>query len=153
MSLQQIIVLQGSASKGKTSCLNNLIDLLKQYEEKTYTKIATERANDHRRVFVYQKTRIAITTYGDPPGETIEKNIDFAEKNECTILITASRSRGATVDVIEAYRLKHTNVTITFVAKEIVSNGNKSLQDEVNKTQAQDLMKLLNKTLKKGTSK
>ncbi len=150
MSLQQIIVLQGGASKGKTSCLNNLIDLLKQYEEKIYTKVATERANDHRRIFVYQETRIAITTYGDPPEKYLKKNIEFAEVNQCSILITASRSRGVTVDVIEAYRLEHTNVTITFVAKEIVSKGNESLQDEVNKTQAQDLMKLLNKTLKKG---
>lgn len=127
--MKTIIVLYRRANTGKTTTLNYLIRLLDKSKEGE-THPLTE---DRRVVISYDNKSIAVTTQGDNKYE-IEENVKFFEKEDCDILVTATRSRGQTTDIIDKYH-KEINAKIIWIEKKL----SVILEDSINQMQAKDI--------------
>lgn len=155
--MKKIIALYGSGKKGKTSTLKKLIEEMRkdssfsEEEEK-----AEQYLNDDERIIcTYKNKKIAITTGGDTE-DIIKENLAFFEEHECDILVTATRTKGKTVDYIEDYENKN-NIKIIWKWKFIGTNSTtyglskckeKVLFDTINNVQAEDLLNCLHEVIK-----
>lgn len=140
--MKKIIALRGRSQVGKTTTLNILIGMLD-------TSLKTEELKRDRRIsLIYRGIKIAICTAGDSK-DIIKSNIAFIQENDCEVLITATRTRGAGVNTLKEY-VTLQNVPIKWVNKTIVERE-QGLSDEeykiewkdANFTQARDLKKLI----------
>jgi len=123
----KVIVLSGIANTGKTTTLNLLNNLINP------NKPITD-GNDHRRAFTYKGKTIFIATPGDDKAQ-IDENIKRARKENCDILVTASRTRGAGKEL-----LREQFKDILFIEK---NTADQQEQDLVNKAQALDLQAII----------
>ncbi len=133
--MKQIIALCKRSNTGKTNTLNYLIGLLDKSQE---ADIITAPTGDRRVVISYNNKKIAITTCGDN-GEELNKNIKFFEENGCDILVTATRSKGKTKEIISNYAQK-IKANIIWIEKNIAQR----LTDRINQTQAEDIQAVIN---------
>lgn len=127
--MKKIIALYRRAETGKTSTLNLLIELLDKNE-----KAEENRLTEDRRVSIsYGSKKIAVTTWGDNEVE-LKENIKYFEKKDCDILVTATRTRGETTEILNDYA-KEINTEIIWIEK----NLSASLEELINQTQAKDI--------------
>lgn len=127
--MKKIIALYRRAETGKTSTLNLLIELLDKNK-----KVEEERLIEDRRVSIsYGSKKIAVTTWGDN-GFELKENINYFEKEDCDILVTATRTRGETTEILNDYA-KEINTEIIWIEK----NLSASLDELINQTQAKDI--------------
>lgn len=133
--MKQIIALDRRSNTGKTNTLNYLIGLLDKSQE---ADIITAPTRDRSVVISYNNKKIAITTCGDN-GEELERNINFFEENTCDILVTATRSKGKTKEIISNYAQK-IKTNIIWIEKNIAQR----LTDRINQTQAEDIQAVIN---------
>ena len=124
----KVIALFGKGGIGKTTTLNLLNDLINPDNP------ATNLGEDDKYTFTYKGKTISITTPGDWK-EHIHDNIDYAQNNNCDILVTASRTRGAGKDMLRE-QFKH---NLLFIEKNI----DYQQRDLVNKAQALDLQAII----------
>ena len=123
----KVIALFGIKDTGKTTTLNLLNNLINPDNPITDGK-------DHRRTFTYKGKTISITTPGDNETE-IKKNIQYAQDENCDILVTASRTKGYGRKL-----LREQFKDIHFIKKNV---ADQQKQDFVNKTQAADLQAII----------
>ncbi|EHG21964.1 hypothetical protein HMPREF9332_01645 [Alloprevotella rava F0323] len=129
MNMKKIIALYRSAETGKTSTLNLLIELLDKNK-----KVEEERLIEDRRVSIsYGSKKIAVTTWGDN-GFELKENIKFFEKENCDILVTATRTRGETTEILNDYA-KEIDTDIIWIEKNISAK----LEELINQSQAKDI--------------
>ena len=127
--MKKIIALYRRSETGKTSTLNLLIELLDKNK-----KIEKERLKEDRRVSIsYGSKKIAVTTWGDN-GFELKENIKFFEKENCDILVTATRTRGETTEILTDYA-KEIDTEIIWIEKNI----SKKMEDLINQSQAKDI--------------
>ncbi|WP_040598223.1 hypothetical protein [Alloprevotella rava] len=127
--MKKIIALYRSAETGKTSTLNLLIELLDKNK-----KVEEERLIEDRRVSIsYGSKKIAVTTWGDN-GFELKENIKFFEKENCDILVTATRTRGETTEILNDYA-KEIDTDIIWIEKNISAK----LEELINQSQAKDI--------------
>ena len=127
--MKKIIALYRRAETGKTSTLNLLIELLDKNK-----KVEEERLIEDRRVSIsYGSKKIAVTTWGDN-GFELKENINYFEKENCDILVTATRTRGETTEILTDYA-KEIDTEIIWIEKNI----SKKLEDLINQIQAKDI--------------
>lgn len=110
--MKKIIALYGAANKGKTTTLNILVDLLAVVSD-CYN---IERHYDSKAMFVINNKNIGVCTSGDNQEE-IKNNIEFFYKNECEIIITATRTKGEGVSELEKFTKKQ-GIEIDWIMKE-----------------------------------
>lgn len=133
----KVIVLNGVANTGKTTTLNLLNDLLNPDNPITDGK-------DHRRTFTYKGKTIFIATPGDDKAQ-IDENIKRARKENCDILVTASRTKGYGRKL-----LREQFKDIHFIKKNV---ADQQKQDFVNKTQAADLQAIIDDVINQLNAK
>ena len=127
--MKKIIALYRRSKTGKTSTLNLLIELLDKNK-----KIEKERLKEDRRVSIsYGSKKIAVTTWGDN-GFELKENIKFFEEENCDILVTATRTRGETTEILTDYA-KEIDTEIIWIEKNI----SKKMEDLINQSQAKDI--------------
>ncbi len=127
--MKKIIALYRRAETGKTSTLNLLIELLDKNK-----KVEEIRLTEDRRVSIsYGNKKIAVTTWGDN-GFELKENIKYFENEDCDILVTATRTRGETTEILNDYA-KEINTEIIWIEK----NLSASLEELINQTQAKDI--------------
>ena len=127
--MKKIIALYRRSETGKTSTLNLLIELLDKNK-----KIEKERFKEDRRVSIsYGSKKIAVTTWGDN-GFELKENIKFFEEENCDILVTATRTRGETTEILTDYA-KEIDTEIIWIEKNI----SKKMEDLINQSQAKDI--------------
>lgn len=126
--MKTIIVLYRRANTGKTTTLNYLIGLLDKSKEEMQSL-----TKDRRVTISYGNKSIAVTTQGDNENE-INKNIKFFEKEDCDILVTATRSKGQTPRAIYNYH-KEINAKIIWIEKNLSGTS----EDTINQAQAKDI--------------
>ncbi len=127
--MKKIIALYRRSETGKTSTLNLLIELLDKNK-----KIEKERLKEDRRVSIsYGSKKIAVTTWGDN-GFELKENIKFFEEENCDILVTATRTRGETTEILTDYA-KEIDTEIIWIEKNI----SKKMEDLINQSQAKDI--------------
>ena len=90
------IYLAGKERLGKSTTLLDLINYIRQ-KNYTITNYENSKGKDRRAAFKIKEKIVSITTYGDS-DYIIGTNINYATKNNADILITATRSKGATVN-------------------------------------------------------
>lgn len=128
--MKKIIALYRRANTGKTRTLNYLIARL---DNKNEGRIAEDR----RVSISYGNKKIAVTTWGDN-GNELRENIKFFEEENCDILVTATRSRGVTTEILYDYAQK-IGAKIIWIEK----NQSISLEELINRTQAEDIQALI----------
>lgn len=133
----KVIALFGIKDTGKTTTLNLLYNLINPDNPITDGK-------DHRRTFTYKGKTISITTPGDNETE-IKNNIDYAQDENCDILVTASRTRGYGRKL-----LREQFKDIHFIKKNV---ADQQKQDFVNKTQAADLQAIIDDVINQLNAK
>lgn len=132
----KVIALFGIKDTGKTTTLNLLNNLINPDNPITDGK-------DHRRTFTYKGKTISITTPGDNETE-IKKNIQYAQDENCDILVTASRTKGQSVK-----KLEEISKNIRWIEKNV---GHKR-QDLVNEAQAADLQAIIDDVINQLNAK
>lgn len=134
----KVIVLNGVANTGKTTTLNLLYNLI------TPDTPATNLGEDDKYTFTYKGKTISITTPGDGEKD-IQNNIDYAQDENCDILVTASRTRGYGRKLLsEQFKDIH------FIKKNVADQQE---QDLVNKTQAADLQAIIDDVINQLNAK
>lgn len=106
MELERVYALYGTSDSGKTSCLNQLIEIL---IEKSEQAVLIENVGDvdRRAVFLINGKYVGVSTQGDTKSQ-IKTHLDEIEC-QCNIIFCATRTRGSTcVHVIERFGEKLT---------------------------------------------
>lgn len=134
--MKLIIALCGVANTGKTHTLNMLIRLLKPQIESP-----GKLCEDRQTCIVYNGYQIAITTSGDDRIE-VERNIQFCKDKGCNILITATRTKGGSIESLDKFS-EETSCDIRKIQKNKAAS--KIEEELVNGSQARDIQAILDK--------
>ena len=73
--------------------------------------------------------KIGVCTPGDNQIE-IKENIKFFTENECEIIVTATRTKGSSVDEIEVFKNEH-NAELVWIEKEDNPDLNKLVAADI----------------------
>lgn len=123
--MKKIFGLWGAANRGKTTTLNILVDLLSQV---SYS-YSVQRFYESRAWFLINGIKIGVCTPGDNQTE-IKENIKFFTKNECEIIVTATRTKGGSVDEVEFFKNEH-NAELVWIEKEDNPDLNKLVAGDI----------------------
>lgn len=104
--MKRIIVLYGHHDCGKTQTLNCLRELIRENGGESRSKQKLPCSDDISEVFLYKGQIVCVCTGGDT-GEIVAENLEYANKENAGIVFTASRTRGASIDFINAEAGKH----------------------------------------------
>lgn len=133
-----IYVLCGHSNCGKTATLNCLREMLQSQAKSIHLQFP--RGADRRETFIWEGKTICLTPGGDNE-RVVNGNLKYFEEQSADILVTASRSRGGTVDAIKKY-CKNNDIPVEWIKKSYEHNLSISTQHLCNQETA-DL--LLNK--------
>lgn len=133
--MKKIIALYGRSNTGKTTTLNYLIGFLDENLEIDDNSLT----NNRKKVIYYKNKKIAVTTPGDNKSE-LKKNIEYFKNKDCDILVTATRTKGATREELKKYA-QDIKTEIIWIKKEI-SETSATL---INKKQAKDIQAIIDK--------
>ncbi len=133
--MKKIIALYGRSNTGKTTTLNYLIGFLDENLEIDDNSLT----NNRKEVIYYKNKKIAVTTPGDNKSE-LKKNIEYFKNKDCDILVTATRTKGATREELKKYA-QDIKTEIIWIKKEI-SETSATL---INKKQAKDIQAIIDK--------
>lgn len=99
--MKRIMAIYGHAGCGKTETLNNLKKLI---IENGGTNISDNLSfeGDKQDAFNYKGQIICVCPGGDT-GNILKENFEYAIKKNADIIITASRTKGASVNVVYDY--------------------------------------------------
>lgn len=123
--MKKIFGLWGAANRGKTTTLNILVDLLSQVSD----SYCVQRFYESRAWFLINGIKIGVCTPGDNQIE-IKENIKFFTENECEIIVTATRTKGSSVDEIEVFKNEH-NAELVWIEKEDNPDLNKLVAADI----------------------
>ncbi|WP_421751085.1 hypothetical protein [Croceimicrobium sp.] len=98
-----IIALWGTANVGKSMTLARLGRQLQRSGAITQADVKRE---EYRAIFNYQSHIIGLQTYGDFV-HVVDKGLNEFLKENCDIIVIASKSYGATVDALGAFAGSH----------------------------------------------
>lgn len=153
--MQKIIAVSGPTNVGKTSTLNRLAYQLKnnqEYELK-YSEISPVETldqenfrRDNRYIFQHKATStvIGIATGGDH-ADVVEESFALFEKENCAICITATRTGGGTVRVVENKQDNY-KTDVIYISK--VSKRPWEKVDDINVKTAKVLFSILNEWIR-----
>lgn len=123
--MKKIFGLWGAANRGKTTTLNILVDLLSQVAD----SYSVQRFYESRAWFLINGIKIGVCTPGDNQTE-IKENIKFFTENECEIIVTATRTKGGSVDELALFKNKH-NAELIWIEKKDNPNLNKLVAADI----------------------
>lgn len=106
-SIKTIFALYGSSSSGKTTTLNDLAkEIIKKYENEQETDLENLKKElqkgfkDFRSLFKLRGIKCFIGSAGDD-GKHVNDNLELAKKNECSIIICATRRKGEPIKAVK----------------------------------------------------
>lgn len=134
-----IYVLCGHSNCGKTATLSYLRELLQKQGESTH--LQSPHGADRRETFLLDGKTICLTPGGDIE-RVVKDNLKYFEEQSADILVTASRSRGCTIDAIEEY-CKNNDIPVEWIKTSYEHNLSISTQHLCNQETADLLLKKL----------
>lgn len=136
-----IYVLCGHSNCGKTDTLNCLREMLQSQAKSIHLQFP--HGADRRETFILEGKTICLTPGGDADW-VVKDNLVYFEEQSADILVTASRSRGGTVDAIEEY-CKNNDIPVEWIKKSYEHNLSISTQCLCNQETAEFLLNKLRK--------
>lgn len=134
-----ICALYGHSNCGKSATLNHLRELLRVQGESTH--LQSPSGMDRRETFLFHGKTICLTPGGDDE-QVMKDNLLYFDRQGADILVTASRSRGGTVDVIQEYR-RTGDIHVKWVRKSYEYNLSQATQNLCNEETARYLLSWL----------
>ena len=104
--MKKIIALRGRADTGKSSTIRNVYEILqKKYPDAQF--VASNKGNkvDVSGVLTINDVKVGIEAWGDPNGQ-LKVSLQFFVEIDCRVIVCATRTRGSTVDAVNALK-KH----------------------------------------------
>ncbi|MBX9753464.1 MAG: hypothetical protein K2X80_01825 [Pseudomonadaceae bacterium] len=102
--MNKISALWGAANSGKTSTLKLVHEKLQVISSGNIAEISISNTDsDIRDIFTISGKRVGIETQGDP-NSRLKESLELFKKYECNYIICACRSRGSTVDLVDALK-------------------------------------------------
>jgi len=142
--MKQVIALYGSSSKGKSTTLKKLAQLIKeQYGADAQVKELPKHnlGADFQLLITIRGTfLIGLESQGDPGGR-LHRSLDLFVKANCDLIFCATRTRGSTCDHVTA--LEPQGYAVEWVKQTVESSGDKLKEDASNDRQAATLLKKL----------
>jgi len=135
--MEKIITLYGRGEIGKTETLNLFIDLLEVATTGCQMPTPQKIGFDRKVTFNYKGKIVSICTAGDNANE-LNDNREYFIERKCEISISASRTRGKTVEILN--ELASANSLSLIKYKKIIDYKDRVA---VNKKQAEQLMNSL----------
>lgn len=121
--MKRIIALYGHAQCGKSRTMNILRELIRKNGKSISSN--PPYLGEQRETFLFNGQVVCLCPGGDS-GDIVKGNFAYAASKNADIIITASRTRGESVNVI--YEQEATKVTNTTCAKILSNYVTKSLQ-------------------------
>lgn len=118
--MRKIIALYRAGDKGKTETLNYVIEILQAITTRSLTPLVPNYT-DRKATFVFNGLTVSVCTAGDNATE-IKQNEAYFNNQKCDIAITASRSKGESVDAINAMANSN-GASIQWVRKLVRANN------------------------------
>jgi hypothetical protein len=100
--LKRVIALFASANSGKTNTLKLVHQSLKKMAERILPEYS-EQGADLRDIFIINNIKVGLETQGDP-GSRLKDSLKIFKREECKLIICATRSRGQTMDLVNKLR-------------------------------------------------
>lgn len=138
-SLQKLIVLSGHSNCGKSDSLNRLKELLRLAGKSVSS--APHRNSDDSETFMYKGLVVCVAPAGDA-GDIVKRNIRYFKNKKCNVAVSASRSKGNTVDTLKQYA-KAQGVEINWVQKSYEYSLGEPVKDFCNQETAQLLFEMI----------
>ena len=114
MKKNHIFVLRSSGNAGKTASVKLFSKLLQEkYPKNKVHDYYPDTAYDIKLIIEIGKIKIGIESQGDP-NSRLSKSLDEFVQKKCDIIICATRTRGKTVECVNAYQHSH---KIEFIEK------------------------------------
>jgi|SRR5579859_1743343 len=139
---KRLFALWGLASTGKTTTLKLIArELLRQFPT-AKTDISLDPIPDgdiDKIIVVVGSVKIGITTKGDP-NSNLDERLKILVDEKCSIIFCATRTSGATVEVVEAFEQRN-SFRATWVTN--YQSGYEDERDFLNLRSAQDLVQLM----------
>ncbi len=121
---KKVIAIYGVADVGKSTSIKLAYDLLKsKYKEATVDELFV--GADIKVVLTVNGTKIGIESQGDPGGR-LKDSLSLFVKMGCHIIICATRSRGQTVQAVEALASAYEILWLEQVAKKTTAEQQNS---------------------------
>lgn len=132
----RVISLSGRGETGKTHCLGHLINLIHQ---ETMGCNCLFEGRDARMTLDYLGQRVTICTWGDTEYEEL-LNLDKIRSDQPDIAIVATRSKGATIELVKKFCENEGNCTLKRVEKYVACFDDLSGQEYLNNLQAEQIL-------------
>ncbi len=136
-----IIVVKGTKKQGKTESITTLFSILENEGHKTFECTTTQNTKETVGTIMYHSTKIGFCSIGDPNSSQKDNLEKLIFEENCDIIITASRTRGETVNNI-ANLAKVNNYTIIWTSN-YTCDIRQELQSKLNMLFAKSLVQLI----------
>ena len=130
----KLIALYGRSSCGKSDTLNRLKDLLRQAGTSSISRIPYPDS-DKPETFLHKGLTVCVAPSGDV-REIVEENLRYFTGKQCDVAVTASRTKGGTVDALTEFAANN-GIGIDWVEKSYESWLSRATQRLCNQETAQ----------------
>jgi molybdopterin-guanine dinucleotide biosynthesis protein len=132
--MKTVIALYGTANTGKSATLKKVYELLKA--KHLNAPVSHEIVHhDVRAIININGHRIGFESQGDP-GSRIFTSISMFAREECDLIVCATRTRGQTVVAVESLKPQY---EIKWIQK--LGEANEAKHEQANNALASDILK------------
>lgn len=135
MKSKTLFALWGNAGQGKSTAIKAISEEIQKQYPQAIVQIFSDRV-DIKLIIKIRKIKIGIESQGDP-GSRLPKSLDFFRKENCDIIICATRTSGGTVKAVENMADKY---DVIWISNYISNERNKKT---LNHLFAQSILKLI----------
>lgn len=136
-----VIANRGAGQIGKSTAIKAVFDLLTR---KGYNLLEREfQRGDIKAIFEISGIKVGIESQGDPDSN-MEKSMEEFVKKNCSIIVTACRTKGSTYSKVAEYLGKDESFDILWYAHYVYQvPGADAIRDKLNEAYAQQVLELI----------
>lgn len=100
--MKKIFALRGKSNTGKRQTLRTVVEMLNAKQPNATVEHNPETQVDPRVVMTVNHLQIGIESHGNKTGGLLKETLDSFVKVGCDIIICATRTRGTTIEAVDA---------------------------------------------------